>query len=363
MRFPHLALGAIAAATALAAAARPAHAYQMTTNTIPGASHTLYLNPAIPAAMPDHYIALLTAEDKLDANASGMRFVLAIDDDVIQATNNGESEVDFVVNGAGTCGSLACTFRWSLGAVTVETDVNFDVDYDWALTDLVSESLAYVAFGDGGRRPLVNTALHEFSHSLGGQHENRYFQVLGNAWNVVSTNGGHTESAISADTTAGLISKFGSRATPVEDLSLYHWEFDGASGDYSIHARTPLKSAAGALLTPIAGGGEPRYSIAAGTTIQVRQTAENRGSTVHTVKLRWYLSTNNLITDLDTRLDSMNFNISPGAPNTFDHTVTLPAVLTSGASYWIGAIIDDDDAVAEANETNNAIYVAEIVVP
>jgi hypothetical protein len=362
MRFTQITVCSITAACALAAA-RPAHAYQMTTATVPGTSHTLYLNPAVPVTMPDHYTSLLNAAMKLDANASAMRFTLAVDDDIIQAPNNGESEVDFVVNGSSTCGSLACTFRWGSGGVTQETDVNFDVDYAWALTDAVADSIAYVAFASGGRRPLVNTALHEFSHSLGAMHENLYFQIMGNAWNVVSTNGDATETAHSADTTAGLISVFGSRATPVEDMSLYHWEYAGASGEYSTHMRTPLKSAAGVVLTPLAGGGEPRYSIAAGTTIQVRQTAENRGSTAHTVKLRWYLSTDNLITTADTQLDSINFAISPGAPNTFDHTVTLPTPLTSGASYWIGAIIDADGAVAEANETNNAIYVAEIVVP
>src|ERR1051325_7246364 len=107
MRLTQLMIGSIAAACALAAAGRPAHAYQMTSATLPGASHTVYLNPAVPVVMPDHYTALQNAAMKLDANASAMRFTLAIDDDVTQATNNGESEVDFVVNGTATCGFLA----------------------------------------------------------------------------------------------------------------------------------------------------------------------------------------------------------------------------------------------------------------
>lgn len=347
-------------AIVLAATARPARAYQMTAASIPGTSHTLYLNPAVPTTMPDHYTALQNAANKLDANASAMRFVLAVDDDVIQAPNNGESEVDFVVNGPSTCGSLACTMRWVSGGVTVETDVNFDVGYAWVLTDDKADSIAYAS---GGKRPLVNTALHEFSHSLGAMHENLYFQIMGNAWNVVSTNGAHTETALRADTTAGLVSVFGPRASAVEDISIYHWEYAGASGDYSTHMRTPIKSSAGVVLAPLGGPGEPSYSIAAGTAIELRQTVENRGSTAHTVKIRWYLSTNDLITTADTELDAMNISLSPGAPNTFDHTVTLPSPLTSGASYWVGAILDADGVLAEANEGNNAVYFAEIVIP
>ena len=194
-------------------------------------------------------------------------------------------------------------------------------------------------------------------------HEDDLFQIMGQAWNVVNTNGSVTETVMSADTSEGLVVQYGLRAAALEDLSLYHWEWSGASGGYSQHARTPLKSAAGVPLVPLGGGGEPRYSIAAGTTIQVRQTAENRGRTTQNVTIKWYVSTNDLITTADTVLATSSINIARAFPFTWDRTVTLPNNLISGEDYWVGAIIDTAGVLAEHNEINNAIYVAEIEIP
>jgi CARDB protein len=337
----------------------PALAYQMTTATIPGTSHTVYLNPSIPTLMPSHYARLQDAAMKVDANASAMRFVLALDDDAVQATNNGESEVDIISNTSTVCGSIACTIRWTSGGTITETDTFFSSTYLWALDDYKYNSISY----DPARtRPLLNTAIHEFTHTLGAKHENAFFQVMGNAWNVVSTNGDYTESAMSEDTTAGLVSVYGYRSDSLEDLALYHWELAGASGEYSTHARTPLLNASGVALTPLTGYLEPAYSITKGTTIQVRQTAENRGKTSQTVPVRWYLSTDDLITTLDQQVASTTLTIAMDNPTTFNQTVTIPATQASG-TYWIGAIIDPDNAVTERNKVNNAIYVAEIVIP
>jgi hypothetical protein len=212
-------------------------------------------------------------------------------------------------------------------------------------------------------RPLVNTGIHEFSHSIGMDHESDIYQILGDAKTVVNTNGGSTETVISEDTSEGLVVQYGLRASALEDLSLYHWEWSGSSGAYSTHARTPLKSAAGVPLVPLAGFDEPTYSIAAGTTIRVRQTAENRGRTTQNVTIKWYVSTDDLITTADTVLATSAINIARDVPFTWDRTVTLPNNLTSGADCWVGAIIDTGGVLAENNEINNAIYVAEIEIP
>lgn len=340
-------------------AARPAHSYNVQAGgSLAGTSHTLFLNPDVVTALPDHFAALQTAATKVNGNASAMRFTLTADDDLVQSPNNGESEVDFVVKGASTCGSIACEFSWFSGGVLVETDVNFDVNGVYALTDLKTDSIAY----GGPGRPLVNTAIHEFTHSLGMAHENQIFQIMGDSWNVVSTNGDHTEVAESEDTTTGLISLYGARSPAVEDVSAYHWKYLGASGAYSTHTRTVIKTSTGGFIAPTTFDHEPSYTLAGGTTYQVEQTLENRGNNSRNVKVRWYLSTDSTISSADTSLQVANVGLNPNVPFTFAQSVTIPANTASG-TYWLGLIVDDDNAVSEANEVNNAAYIARVVIP
>jgi len=288
-----------------------------------------------------------------------MRFTLANDNDVYQDPNNGESEAGFTSDASRLCGSLACTTVWSTAGTITETDVWFDVDYDWTLNDYKYDSVAY---DPAMYRPLVNTAIHEFTHTLGMAHESGYFQVMGNAWNVVSTNGDYTESVISEDTTKGLRDLYGPRGWQNEDLSLYHWELAGASGAYSTHGRTDLSYPGGVPIPQLIGTLEPVYRVAAGDTIKVEQTAENRGSNTQTVKIRWYVSTDSLITTSDDLIASSNITVAVNTPFTWKRRVTLPGTLVSGQRYWIGAIIDADGVLSEQNEINNAIYIAELSI-
>jgi hypothetical protein len=349
----------LAAAATSVLATTSAHAYEMTSASQPSNTLTVYLDPWVQILMPNHYDKLQTAAAKVNGNASAMRFYLASDDDVSRSLGNGESEAEFTSNAATICNSLACTIRMTSGGDITEADVYFELDYDWTLTDSKYDSKAYDA---GEERPLVNTAIHEFAHTLGVKHEGDVFQIMGNAWNVVSTNGDHTETVISEDTTAGLVSVYGPSATAVEDLSLYHWRHLGSSGDYSTHARTRLSDPGGAPMALLVGAFEPVYRIGAGTSVLVEQTAENRGSNSQEVMIRWYVSTDSTITDADTLLTSSSIELFADTPFTWSRQVTLPSNLTSGARYWVGAIIDDDDELTENNELNNAIYVAEMQI-
>lgn len=336
-----------------------ANAYELG-NPRSGNSTTLYASPDIALTLPDHFESLENAANKLNANPSTMRLTLATDNDYVVAGNNGESEVAMVPSGAaGLCGSIACTLNWSAGGTIVESDVYFDMSHDWATTDLKAESKAY-APGEG--RPLLNTALHEFSHALGLKHEADVFNVLGNAWNVVSTNGLTTESVISEDTSNGLIAHYGERVDINEDLSLYHWHHVGSSNGYSNHGRTAVTDIADLSLAAAApfdpSLNEPAWYVTSGQQIKVEQTAENRG-TAQTVTIKWYLSTNSTITTSDTLLATSSITKGRNGPYTWTRTLTLPANLNG--RYWVGAIIDSEDVLAEQNEINNAIYIAELV--
>ncbi|NVB39207.1 matrixin family metalloprotease [Pseudenhygromyxa sp. WMMC2535] len=353
-------LGVLAAACLLQAPSS-AEAYNLN-NARTGSSTTLYLAPWVASFAPDYDTALHNAASKLNANPSNMRVSLVDDNDNTVAGNNGESEVTFTTNSTSLCGSLACTWMWSSGGNLVETDVYFDSSYAWATTDAKSDSVAYKS---SGKRPLLNTALHEFGHALGMAHEGDVFNVMGNAWNVVNTNGSSTESVISEDTSNGLIAHYGQRTTPNEDLSIYHWEWSANVNGYSRHARTPVTDASGTTLasaTPYDSAlNEPAYSVAAGDTIKVRQTAENRG-TYQSVTVKWFISTNSTISTADTQIASSTLNKGRNGPFTWTRSLTLPSNLSSGSRYWIGVIIDSEDVVSEQNESNNAAYLAELVI-
>lgn len=354
------ALGALTAA-ALFQAPSSAEAYNLN-NPRTGSTTTLKLYPWIQIILPGHYTALQNAAAKLNANRSNMRFSLINDDDLVVAGGNGESEVTLTTGGALPCGSIACTFNWSSGGNIIESDVYFDSSYAWVTTDAKADSVAYKS---GAKRPLLNTALHEFSHALGMGHEANVFNVLGNAWNVVNTNSGSTESVISEDTNNGLVAHYGQRVSVSQDLSVYHWEWASSSNGYSNHARVPLTNLGGAVLSSAPASdptlNEPAYYASSAQTIKVRQTAENRG-TYQSVTVKWFLSTNSLITTSDTLLASTPLNKGTGGPFTWTRNVTLPGGLVAGTRYWVGVIVDSEDVVAEQNESNNAAYLAEIVI-
>ncbi len=339
--------------------ATTASAFEFTTGSHAGTSHTVYLDPWIQIIMPDHYDKLQLAATKVNANSSAMRFTLANDNDVIQALNNGESEAGLTSDAVKLCGSPACATLWRVGTTLIETDAYFDINKAWTLTNLKTDNVAY---NPSVYRPLLNTAIHEFTHTLGMAHENDFFQVMGNAWNVVSTNGSRTQTTISEDTSAGLRQQYGPRAWQNEDLSLYHWERSGATGAYSNHGRTDISSANGGLIGQLIGTDEPVYLVSAGDEIKVEQTAENRGSNSHTVSISWYVSDNALVTSADTLLEVGSITLGVNTPFTFKRQVALPATLVSGERYWVGAIIDSADIVSEQNEANNAIYIAELSI-
>jgi hypothetical protein len=366
MRHPFRALFvcSLLAAPILGLTAHRATAFEMRASTWSVGTVTLYVNPDVLVTLPDHYDVLLTAESKVNGNASDLRFDLQVDNDVVSAIDDGESELNFTNDAGLLCGSLACAWVLDHGDGTIdEADVYFDLDYAWALDDDKMSNLAYDPVL--GHRPLVNTALHEMLHTLGAQHENDCINILGNAWNVVSTNGDETEAVVSEDTTAGLVAVNGTRSSTINDVSVMHWKLDAAAtgaSAYSHHKRAVLKNAAGVVLVKDPAYDEPTYRASAGDVIQVEMTLENRGTATETIGLGVYWSVNSTISTGDTLLFSSNATL--GVNNPFEHTVTvtIPAGAVAGQVYWVGAIIDRNGILAESNEVNNGAYIAAIEI-
>jgi subtilase family serine protease/subtilisin family serine protease len=100
----------------------------------------------------------------------------------------------------------------------------------------------------------------------------------------------------------------------------------------------------------------------AGTTISVTDTTRNQGGGASPASnTRYYLSVNNILDGGDVLLGSRAVAaLAPATSNTGSVTLTIPAS-TAGASYYLLAKADGDDALVETQEGNN-VFLTTIVV-
>ena len=87
-------------------------------------------------------------------------------------------------------------------------------------------------------------------------------------------------------------------------------------------------------------------------------TYENNGAnTKNGIQVGYYISTNDLITTFDRKIGSASFNLSRDNVYTTTINLVIPSDLARGTNYWLGVIIDDNNAIPEAVESNNATYI------
>jgi len=99
------------------------------------------------------------------------------------------------------------------------------------------------------------------------------------------------------------------------------------------------------------------YTVSKGQQVQVEFTYENSGETTQIRRAGYYLSTNSTINTADRRVATQTFTLERDNVRTVRTTLTLPTMgLTSGATYYLGVIIDDNRGLAEVDEANNAAY-------
>jgi uncharacterized protein YkwD len=96
-------------------------------------------------------------------------------------------------------------------------------------------------------------------------------------------------------------------------------------------------------------------NAAPGSAIEINCTVSNSGNaSAVSAYAHFYLSADTGITTADTYLGSWSFSaLAPGASVNGKTTVTVPAGSAAG-TYYIGAIADGTNKVAESNEGNNA---------
>ena len=84
---------------------------------------------------------------------------------------------------------------------------------------------------------------------------------------------------------------------------------------------------------------------------------ENSGLSPQTVRIGFYISTNDFITTADRLIGTRSIKLVRNDTITLTYEVTIPDDLISGQTYWLGVVIDDLGTVAEFHEGNNATYI------
>ncbi|NBQ68435.1 MAG: hypothetical protein EBU46_06195 [Nitrosomonadaceae bacterium] len=274
--------------------------------------------------------ALSSVVSHWNGNPSNLSFGVVWDEPAVAANNN-ENEAWWEANNGPNIGtSPAITYVWFKGDCTLkEADVIFNNSVAFHYTTSKTSLWPY----GGANRPFQTTAMHEFGHAAGLAHTANTYNIMGAVYGLWT--GGP------------------------EDLGVVHWKHTGSSGEYSTHGRTRILDTSNVELAKVAGTAEPVYRVNKGQTIKLELTYENLGKTSPlAAKVGYYLSSNDIISVADRFLGEGNVTLYRGFPDTtFNTSLVIPTDLVSGQTYWVGAIIDYNNAYSERSEANNATYI------
>lgn len=294
--------------------------------------------------------ALKNAMHQLNDNPSHFKFVLQFTW-LPPAKGNGRSEI--WINNITSPG-IAYTW-WNGNCASprfTEKDIIMDSSVLWSTSIVKTTQWSY----GGPGRPFQTTLLHELGHALGLLHEADEYNIMGQDWTHLSTNGNFARAYFGEDAGDGAVYLYGNDGS--QDLGVVHWRYTGASGAYSIHGRTRLlNSVTNAELGFSMVGGEKRYNVNRGQKVKIELTFENNGNSYQYEDVGYYVSTNNIISTWDNLLATRNLGLSPDNVYTSSYPVTIPNNLKCSTNYWLGAVIDKNRSLAEFHEWNNASYI------
>ena len=305
------------------------------------------------------YNSLQRGINGFNLNPSNFRLGLTTDSGGV-ATGNDINEVwlsrsQSLLEGAPAVAITWRTCYWFFGnhVYLTEGDVVFDTDWRW--TPYNNKN---VLIGYGGRYRLMDgTAAHEFGHVLGLLHENRRYNVMGADYQHLHVNGNIANTYAGVDAGNGAEYLYGTRSETWEDLGVVHWKYDRPSGEYSRHRKTELYSSTGGLLPRVDVEGETGYRVAPGEEIRAEFTYENNGKSQLSANVGFYISSNDIISTADRRIGGGRFTFPHYTLDTATHVLTIPNDLVADENYWLGVIVDEDNAISETVEWNNATYI------
>ena len=302
--------------------------------------------------------ALQTVISRVNDNPSKFNFNLQTGDTSV-GFDNGQNETWFTNDSGALDGAPAVAFSWTHCYWLFgwhygidEVDVVFNNNVSYTSSSNRSSSITY----GGSSRPFRTTATHEFGHAMGLLHENRYYNIMGQDWDFVHANGNSTRAYLGEDAANGAVILYGTTSGTMEDVSLSHHKYQGTSGEYSTHQSTRLYNSSGGNLSSFTNSGERVYRVNKGQTVRLELTAENNGKSSQSPQIGYYISTNNIISTGDRNIGTGSLTLNRNIPYTFTRTLSIPSNLNSGQYYWIGAVIDNNNAINESTGTNNSTY-------
>jgi len=248
-----------------------------------------------------------------------------------------------------------------------EGDVIFDYNntaadpFEWTATRSKTALFNYTGSG----RLMQGTAAHELGHAVGLLHVNTTYNIMGSDFSHVHTNGSTVDAYVGEDASNGMVFLYGLWSGAPNDLAVEHWRYSGASGEYSTHDRTRIyDTATGAELAKVNVNGETGYQVRRGQSVRAEFTYENNGKgTLTGIPVRYYISTNDIISSGDTQVGSSTFTLARDVVSTSLKTLTIPNSLSTNTNYWLGAYIDPGQTIAESDRSNNGTYIPIRVVP
>jgi hypothetical protein len=325
-----------------------------------GNSRTLYASTvSFPAGYWQNGIQ--DTVNKFNNNPSNFRYSLAMDSGGV-GRGNGQSEIwggtGTILNGAPAVAYQYWTCYWFFGnhVHMDEVDVIFDYGSPWQWTvDTVKSSLIRYT---GSLRAIQTTGAHELGHGLILNHVNTEYNIMGADFEHIHVNGATATAYIGEDASDASVFLYGARTPAWEDLAVVHWKYSGASGEYSDHTKTVIYNTSGVVLPTVNVNGETGYAVNRGQTVRAEFTYENNGANTKSgVQTGYYISTNDYISTVDRKIGSASYTLSRDNVYTATVNLVIPTDLAPGTNYWLGAIIDDNGAIPEAIEYNNATYI------
>ena len=294
--------------------------------------------------------ALGTIVNRFYNQPSAMWFEQWYDDTSI-GFNNGQNEVWF--SSSSQYNPAVAFWRYDLFGRMIEADVVFFTGANYTTSMNKTSIWPY----GGAYRPFQTTAIHEYGHAAGLSHESDEYNSMGQDWTHIHCNGSTARSYVGEDACDGLVSLYGRAAGgSFEDLSASMFEWSGRSGEYSTHNLCDVYTTGGSIVSSSSFDGQRRYNVSKGSTYQFEFTYENNGETTQSFRSGYYLSSNNYISTYDTFLGWTSFTLSRDGVYTYRKWITIPSNLTSGSTYHLGVIVDDNNTVSEVDNSNNAAY-------
>jgi hypothetical protein len=264
-----------------------------------------------------------------NVKGSGFNFWVGRDTDGTHRLGNGRNEI-YLENNSGSALAVTYTrtrcywfFGWHRGIK--ETDIGYNVNYSWS-----TGSYSY-ANPTGSPFNFESVSLHELGHSLGLLHENRRMATMNSFYPNSGPLGYYKQWDPYADDRQGARFLYPDSTTEVDV------------------AGSPLRRTGSGTSNRVTSPG----AAARGSWVTIQFTFSNLSTSTRSFNIGFYLSTNSYISTFDTLL-GRNWGAwgTAGFTGTFSRTLWIPSWVAPG-TYYLGFLLDDPAALAEANEVNN----------